>query len=179
MQISRIIEFTKYIYQIALEGEFRKINEASYSEVYIQEHPETGESKIYKIIPFGNEELNQAPIQDIIQELSITNLVMDLKGYADVLEVAVVKGKYPKHLMKVCNQFCHETGVSRIHPELFQTVSFTALLFRKMQVLIWSDMSWAHGPMLNQSFGRLLLHWPRLRSGISLNIATYTGATSW
>lgn len=130
-KISRIIEFTKYIYQIALEGEFRKINEASYSEVYIQEHPETGESKIYKIIPFGNEELNQAPIQDIIQELSITNLVMDLKGYADVLEVAVVKGKYPKHLMKVCNQFCHETGVSRIHPELFSDSQLYCIIVQK------------------------------------------------
>ncbi|KAF5103029.1 hypothetical protein D0Z00_000007 [Geotrichum galactomycetum] len=118
-KMPKIIEFTKYIYQIALAGEFRKINEASYSEVYIQEHPETGESKIYKIIPFGNEELNQAPIQDIIQELSITSLVMDLKGYADVLEVAVVKGKYPNHLMKVCEEFRHDGGVSRIHPELF------------------------------------------------------------
>lgn len=118
-KVSGIIEFTKYLYQIALAGEFRKINEASYSEVYVQENPKTGKSKIYKIIPFGNEELNQSPIQDIIQELRITNLVKSLEGYSDIIEMAVVKGKYPKHLMKVCEEFRHKTGVSRIHPELF------------------------------------------------------------
>ena len=48
-----------------------------------------------------------------------------------MLEVAVVKGKYPKHLMKVCNQFCHETGVSRIHPELFSDSQLYCIIVQK------------------------------------------------
>jgi len=58
---------------------FRKIGEASYSEVFEQYQPGLKGSTVLKIIPFGGEE--DCAIKDIIQELKITKTLSGLEGF--------------------------------------------------------------------------------------------------
>lgn len=114
-----VMDFQSYIYRASTGGTISKLNEASYSEVFIQENTKLGYSKIYKIIPFGNEELDQSPIQDILQELGIAKLVMSLDGFVDILDVAVVRGKYPAYLLSMWDQYNDEYGSENYRPDSF------------------------------------------------------------
>lgn len=114
-----IMDFHAYIERAQSQGEISKLNEASYSEVFIQENENTGASKIFKIIPFGNEELHQSPIQDILQELNIAKLVMNLDGFVDILDVAVVKGQYPDHLLQLWDEYNDDYGSENYRPDTF------------------------------------------------------------
>lgn len=114
-----VMDFRSYIDRAHTLGEITKLNEASYSEVFMQDSSKIGFSKIYKIIPFGNEELNQSPIQDILQELSIAKLVMTLDGFVDILDVAVVKGKYPPYLLQLWDEYNEEYGSENYRPDTF------------------------------------------------------------
>lgn len=72
---------------------FSKISVTTYSEVFSQG------SKVYKIIPFGNEDLDQSAIQDILQEIEISQTLQGLDGYIELLDIVVVKGRYPQQLL--------------------------------------------------------------------------------
>lgn len=117
-KIPSVMDFQSYIDRASSIGNFAKLNEALFSEVFIQETNKPGISKIYKIIPFGNEELKQALIQDILQELSISKLVKQLDGFVDILEVAVVKGRYPPYLLSLWDKYKGESGSKNARPDL-------------------------------------------------------------
>lgn len=100
-QTPTVMDFRSYVNRACEKGEIFKLNEAKYSEVYTQNDT----SRIYKIIPFGNGELDQSPIQDILQELGIAKMLMHLEGFVSIEDVAVVKGKYPKYLIDRWDQY--------------------------------------------------------------------------
>lgn len=149
-----IEDFDKYI-EMALEtgGNITKLNEATFSEVFIQ-HPAfdlpkrrvsespsspvsmassfstrtatpstvlgpASTSKVFKIIPFGNEELNQSPIQDVIQELRIARLVMHLEGFVDILDIAIARGNYPGVLLEEWDKFRMLRGTDNMRPDIY------------------------------------------------------------
>jgi serine/threonine-protein kinase haspin len=95
-EIPTVLDFQAYLDRVAAEEDevvFTKISVTSSSEVFAQG------SKVYKIIPFGNEESDQSAIQDILQEIEISRTLQVLDGFVDVLEIVVVKGRYPQQLL--------------------------------------------------------------------------------
>ncbi|CAN6672873.1 hypothetical protein TRVA0_047S00584 [Trichomonascus vanleenenianus] len=115
---STICDFDSYARSIS--PGLSKLAEASFSEVYIQNNRETFTSKIYKVIPFGNEELEQLPAQDIIQELTVARLLMTLDGFVDVIDAAVVKGTYPQELLDLWDDYADANGSESHRPDYFQ-----------------------------------------------------------
>lgn len=116
---SSICDFDSYIRDVTRSADMAKLAEASFSEVYLQDDPHTGTSKVYKIIPFGNEELELLPVQDIIQELSIARLLMSLDGFVDVIDAAVVRGKYPQYLVDRWDDFANTKESENYRPDYF------------------------------------------------------------
>lgn len=114
-----VLDFESYIERARVDGGLSKLNEASYSEVFMQDKSKAMGSKIFKIIPFGKEELDQSPIQDILQELGIAKLVMSLDGFVDILDVAVVKGKYPEYLLSLWDNYNEEYGSENYRPDSY------------------------------------------------------------
>lgn len=115
---STVVDFDHYMKEvISDQTELQKLAEASFSEVYIEKNKQQNTSRIYKVIPFGNEDMDQLPIQDIIQELRIARLLMSLDGYVDVIDAAVVKGTYSQHLVSLWDKYNEEKGSENLRPE--------------------------------------------------------------
>ncbi|ANB14580.1 protein kinase ALK2 [Sugiyamaella lignohabitans] len=95
-----------------------KLAEASFSEVFIQRS--SNSSRILKIIPFGNEELDQLPVQDIIQELTIARMLMPLDGYVDVLDSTIVRGTYPQRLLELWDDYDQQKRSENYRPDFFK-----------------------------------------------------------
>lgn len=117
--VPSVLDFQTYIYRALGTGEFEKITESSFSDVYLQESTKAGESKTFKIIPFGNEELDQSPVEDILQELGIARHVMSLDGFLKIFDVAVVKGKYPSSLLSSWDKFRSENDTLNARPDAY------------------------------------------------------------
>lgn len=117
---SSICDFTTYIADTVRTVDMTKLAEASFSEVFIQKDRANNTSKIYKIMAFGNEELEQVPVQDIIQELSIARLLMSLDGFVDVIDAAVVKGAYPDYLINQWDQYAENNKSENFRPDFYQ-----------------------------------------------------------
>lgn len=118
---SSIYEFSEYVSDTIKTVEMNKLAEASFSEVFIQKDKHKNTSKIYKIIPFGNEELEQLPMQDIIQELSIARLLMSLDGFVDVIDAAVVKGVYPDYLLNKWDEYGQHNKTENYRPDFYKS----------------------------------------------------------
>lgn len=115
---SMVVDFEQYLKDVqSPHNELRKLAEASFSEVYIERNKVSNMSRIYKVIPFGNEELDQLPVQDIIQELRIARLLMSLDGYVDVIDAAVVQGTYPRYLLGLWDLYNDEKGSENYRPD--------------------------------------------------------------
>lgn len=104
---SDIYEFDQYIDDINDESyhQLYKLAEASFSEVFVQDDLRSNSSRVFKIVAFGNEDLQQLPVQDIIQELTIARLLMSLDGFVDVVDAAVVRGEFPKKLLQLWDEY--------------------------------------------------------------------------
>lgn len=118
-KIPSIMSFQAHTNQARALGDLCKLNEATHCEVFLQKGPNPGSSRVYKIIPFGNEELDQTPIEDILQELSISKLVTGLDGFVNIIDVAVVKGKYPAYLLSQWDKFSSRNKSENVRPDLF------------------------------------------------------------
>lgn len=177
-----IQEFETYLQKLlSLGGSFKKLNEATYSEVFIQDIPTSNkaksgfESRIYKIIPFGNEELGQSPIQDLIQELQISKLVMNLEGFVDVLDVAIVKGFYPKFLLNEWDKYSAAHGTENHRPDVYNNQQMYCIIVQsnagtdleRYKIESWTDAEcifWQAVSILAQAeeryqFEHRDLHW--------------------
>lgn len=117
--VPSVLDFQTYIYRALGTGDFEKITESPYSDVYLQESAKAGESKTFKIVPFGNEELDQSPIEDILQELGIARHVMSLDGFLKIFDVAVVKGKYPSSLLSSWDKFRLANDSLNARPDVY------------------------------------------------------------
>lgn len=118
---NQAMPFDDFIESVSAAGDLRKLAEASFSEVFIQDDPATGASKIYKVIPFGEEELDQLPVQDIIQELTIARMLTKEEGFVKVLGSLVVQGRYPQTLLDKWDEFAAN---SNNHSENYRPDSF-------------------------------------------------------
>lgn len=92
-----------------------KLNEAAFSEVFIDQES----TRVYKIIPFGNDELSQSPIHDLLQELKIARLLTHLQGFAQVLDIVIVKGTYPETLLSEWDKFLRIRGSENLRPDMY------------------------------------------------------------
>lgn len=103
-------------------GHFCKLAEASFSEVYLHE-PTIGsddEATIYKIVPFGDEDLGQMPAKDIIQELRIAKMLMTLPGYGYLRQATIVQGQYPQQLLDMWDVFSDENPSENERPDEYK-----------------------------------------------------------
>lgn len=113
---STVLNFAAYIDSLVSQNPLVKLAEASFSEVYRQDK---ADGLIYKVIPFGNEELDQLPIKDIIQELEIAKLLNPLDGFGCVRDAVVVKGEYPSYLIETWDKFAEKKPSQNYRPDYF------------------------------------------------------------
>lgn len=76
----KIVDFAAHIEALLRESTVRKLGEASYSEVFLQQSdagPPSG--TVLKVIPFGKED--QCEVQSIVQEVRITKAMAEIEGF--------------------------------------------------------------------------------------------------
>lgn len=107
-----------------LRAEFRKIGEASYSEVF-----GIGDV-VLKIVPLRNEDAvgpvldvegpapSDAP--DVLREIAVTRAMGDMcPSFVKLLKTYVVKGRYPELLLGLWDEFESANGSESIRPDTF------------------------------------------------------------
>ncbi|XP_031627850.1 serine/threonine-protein kinase Haspin homolog ALK2 isoform X2 [Contarinia nasturtii] len=104
------------IYSASVLKECRKIGEGVFGEVFLNE-TSSRSSYVLKIIPIeGNEEINgaqQKRFDEILQEVIISQELSALRngnlnrssGFVEVLNVRLIEGRYPAHLIDLWNDF--------------------------------------------------------------------------
>lgn len=107
----------------------RKIGEGVFGEVFLNQAAKS--SYVLKIIPIeGTLEINQAQqkrFDEILQEVIITQELSDLRydsenrtaGFVEVLNVRLVKGRYPSYLLALWNAYKEHHEVHNDSPEIF------------------------------------------------------------
>lgn len=104
------------------KAEFRKVGEASYSEVF-----GIG-SVVLKIVPLRDESGRKAnrpdiespppsDVRDVLQEIAATRSMGDLcEGFTKLLRTYVVRGKYPSLLLSLWDEFNDVKGSESVKP---------------------------------------------------------------
>lgn len=100
-----ILDFQAYIDRTKYTIDMQKTADSPSSEIFYQPPTEAMPAKIFKIIPFGSGELDQSPVEQVLKDISIARELTRLDGYADILDVSVVKGAYPPYLLSLCDQY--------------------------------------------------------------------------
>lgn len=108
----------------------RKIGEGVFGEVFLNEISARS-SYVLKIIPIeGVEEINgaqQKRFHEILQEIIISQELSGLRcgktnlssGFVKVLNVRLVEGRYPNHLLKLWNDYCICDQTENDCPDVF------------------------------------------------------------
>jgi serine/threonine-protein kinase haspin len=106
----------------ASKAEFRKIGEASYSEVF-----RIG-NVVLKIVPLRDEEASHSDFlevdspppsdaQDVLKEINVTRSMGEIcEGFIKLLRAYVVRGKYPSLLLSCWDEFNETKGSESIKP---------------------------------------------------------------
>ncbi|CCH44513.1 Serine/threonine-protein kinase [Wickerhamomyces ciferrii] len=126
-----------------------KFAEASYSEVYLLKNYQTNEIlKIFKIIPFGDGNFEQPSIDNVIQELKITQKLSTIDGFIKLNEASVVKGSYPRLLLKLWDDFNELKESANYRPEydqdqkyLIMDLEYGGIDLEKFQIKSWEQSS--------------------------------------
>ena len=104
------------------KAEFRKVGEASYSEVF-----GIG-SVVLKIVPLCDESRRKmdradvespppSDVRDVLQEISATRSMGDIcEGFTKLLRTYVVRGKYPSLLLSLWDEYSEVKGSESIKP---------------------------------------------------------------
>ena len=76
----KIVDFAAHINALLKGSTVRKLGEASYSEVFLQQS-DAGplSSTVLKVIPFGKRD--QCEVQSIVQEVRITKAMAEIEGF--------------------------------------------------------------------------------------------------
>jgi serine/threonine-protein kinase haspin len=99
-----------------------KFNEASYSEVFQVKNFKTGKiEKILKIIPFGDDSIDQPSVDNVLQELTINLRICNYPGFIKINDSMVVEGSYPNFLLKLWDDFNELKGSKNSRPDEFNT----------------------------------------------------------
>ena len=81
-----VVGFSEYIDGILENAEIRKLNEASYSEVFTLKHND-GTTNVLKIVPFletsHEKDNSMSNLEDILQEIRISRVMANIQGFAD------------------------------------------------------------------------------------------------
>lgn len=106
-----------------------KIGEGVFGEVFLNQAAKS--SYVLKIIPIeGTEEINgaqQKRFDEILQEVIISQELSGLRydaenrtaGFVEVLNVRLVEGQYPSHLLALWNAYKENHGTENESPEIF------------------------------------------------------------
>lgn len=107
----------------------RKIGDGVYGEVFVNEAPKA--THVLKIIPIeGVEEINGTPqkkFDEIVQEVIISQELSSLRndrvngtaGFVEVLNVRLVEGRYPDHLLNLWDDYKDRKGTESDRPDIF------------------------------------------------------------
>ena len=122
---SALLDFTQFVTDQlprSCRGEdvYRKIGEASYSEVF-------GIGNIVlKVVPMllpgsahadeDGESPAPTPVEDVVKELQVTRAMGEIPGFVNMADAYVVKGVYPEVLMKCWDEFDEEKGSESVRP---------------------------------------------------------------
>lgn len=108
----------------------RKIGEGVFGEVFLNE-TSSRSSYVLKIIPIeGTDEINgaqQKRFDEILQEVIISQELSALRngdqnrssGFVEVLNVRLIEGRYPSHLLDLWNEFDTLKGSENDSPDIF------------------------------------------------------------
>lgn len=108
----------------------RKIGEGVFGEVFLNE-TSSRSSYVLKIIPIeGADEINgaqQKRFDEILQEVIISQELSGLRqcdknrtsGFVEVLNVRLVEGRYPAHLLDLWNDYDTRQGTENDCPDVF------------------------------------------------------------
>lgn len=108
----------------------RKIGEGVFGEVFLNETSPRA-AYVLKIIPIeGNIEINgaqQKRFDEILQEVIISQELSALRhkkenrtaGFVEVLNVRLIEGPYPSHLLELWNEFDQNQGSENDCPDVF------------------------------------------------------------
>lgn len=125
-----------------------KFNEASYSEVFQVKNFQTGKiEKILKIIPFGNDSIDQQSIENVIQELKINHKLNNYPGFIKLNNSFIVEGLYPNFLLKLWDDFNELKGSKNSRPNEFESnqkylildLEYGGLDLEKFQINKWNE----------------------------------------
>lgn len=123
--------FNEYVQEFirSQNGHFSKLAEASFSEVYLHEPANSDEdSTIYKIVPFGDEDMGQMPAKDIIQELQIAKMLMTLPGYGYLRHATIVQGHYPQQLLDLWDAYNDENPSENERPDEYKASQYYCIM---------------------------------------------------
>lgn len=107
----------------------RKIGEGVFGEVFLNESPKA--SYVLKIVPIeGVEPINgavQKKFVEILQEVIISQELSSLRndkenqtaGFVEVLNVRLVEGRYPDHLLNLWEDYKDRRGTENDKPDIF------------------------------------------------------------
>ncbi len=163
-------------------NKLKKLNEASYSEVFIEiptnKNKHIMNGNVLKIIPFGNEELEQSPIYDIIHELSIAKTLSNTKGFVKLIGAQVVKGNYPDYLLKLWDDFNQLNGSENYRPDFFKSNQLYCIIilensgidlekwdlrsWNQAKNIFWNVVEILKNAEINCEFEHRDLHWGNL-----------------
>lgn len=91
-------DFASYIASLLESGVMTKLGEASFSEVYLGASSDDSGPTVYKVVPFG-EGIDEVPINDVIQEVRISQAMSTSKGFVKLKSKKIVEGLYPESLL--------------------------------------------------------------------------------
>lgn len=114
-----VLDFSQFVEEYRQLWEMHKLGEASYSEVYAALHMQTKQSVVLKVMPFGKKDAEQALIKDISSELKISKTMMNFSGFVEVVGAHVVKGRYPKYLLTLWDQFAELKECENQRPDFY------------------------------------------------------------
>lgn len=172
-----VLNFQQYISRFAnAENQILvKYAEASYSEVFVLKNYMTSENlKIFKIIPFGEDQSEQPLIDNVIQELQVNLRLNHLEGFITLNEAHVVEGSYPKLLMKLWDDYRELKGSKNYRPEygvsqkyLIMDLEYGGVDLENFKMLTWKqalEVFWSTVKSLSEAeqkfqFEHRDLHW--------------------
>ncbi|CAK5262817.1 unnamed protein product [Mycena citricolor] len=117
---------------------FRKIGEASYSEVYgigdvvLKVIPLRDESH-RQLRPKAREDTLDVPfstdVKDVLKEIIVTDAMGQVcDGFVDLLRTYIVKGTYPQILLELWDEYEREKGTESVRPDTFTVSQVYAII---------------------------------------------------
>ncbi|KAG7820163.1 hypothetical protein KL919_001650 [Ogataea angusta] len=115
----RVVSFSALMNKMLSKAKvLEKLTDSSYSEVFLEKDSHTGDPQsVWKVISFGDEDLNQPTLKELIQEQSITMAMSSVPGFIKMKSATVVRGPMPSELLQLWDKYNHKHGSNNARPD--------------------------------------------------------------